>query len=300
MEVVSFGTVSTGAEVFFARHLLRFDHIFTVNRVKPHTAFHARVESGISKMLAVGCGKHVGASNMHKYDLTKTLEPAASLILEKAPVLGGLAIVENAHEDTHLVRLALAENMLDTDAELLQIAWKNFPRLPIDALDALYLDEMGKNISGAGMDTNIVGLWRREGGERKPDYKCLAVFSLTPESHGNAMGLGMADVIPRSMYEGINMEATYLNGLTAGLWRAVRTPVVLPTVRDIVTTSLSKIPESQEPRVARLRNTLMLEDFWATRPLLEELSGRDDIIVEGKTNTWNFGPAGELLPFSLE
>ncbi len=299
MEVVSFGVVETGAEVFFARHLLAFDHIFPVNRVKPHTSFRGRVESGMSKMLAVGCGKHVGASNMHKYSLAKTIEPAAARIIEKAPVLGGLGIVENAREKTHTIRLALAETMLDTDAELLKTAWENFPRLPFDALDILYVDEMGKNISGTGMDTNVVGLWRREGGERKPDYATLAVFSITPESHGNAMGFGLADLIPRSMMDAISLEATYMNGITAGIWRGIRTPVVLPTVRDIVEVTLSKLPESKPPRIARIRNTLLLDAFWATEALVRELSGKDGITVEGKTETWNFGPGGELRPFAL-
>lgn len=299
MDVVSFGVVETGAEVFFARHLLAFDHVFPVNRVKLHTAFRARVESGMGKMLAVGCGKHVGASNMHKYSLAKTIEPAARLIMEKTPVLGGLGIVENAYENTHVIRLAMAENLLDTDAELLELAWKNFPRLPFDEADILYVDEMGKNISGAGMDTNVIGLWRREGGERKPDFATLAVFSLTGQSHGNAMGMGMADIIPQSMRDSIDLDATYMNTRTAGIWRATRIPMVMPTVRDIVDLTLSKIPEARPPQVARIRNTLMLEEFWATQAIVSKLSGRSDIIVEGKTDFWNFGPKGELMPFAL-
>ena len=173
------------------------------------------------------------------------------------------------------------------------------PRLPIETLDILYFDEMGKNISGGGMDSNIIGFWRREGGERKPSYDTLAVFSLTPESHGNAMGMGLADIIPQNMYDGIDFAATYRNGMTAGLWRSVRTPVVLPTVRDIVDISLSKIPDGRPPRVARARSTLMLEVFWASEPLVAELSCREDIVIEGKTTQWNFGADGELLPFVL-
>lgn len=299
MDVVSFGVVETGAEVFFARHLLAFDHVFPVNRIKLHTAFRARVESGMGKMLAVGCGKHVGASNMHKYNLAKTIEPAARLIMEKAPILGGLGIVENAHENTHVIRLALAENLLDTDAELLELAWKNFPRLPFDAADILYVDEMGKNISGAGMDPNVVGFWRREGGERKPDFATLAVFSLTEQSHGNAMGIGMADIIPQSVRDSIDLDATYMNTHTSGVWRAARIPMVMPTVRDIVDLTLSKMPEARPLRAARIRNTLTLEEFWATQAIVNELSGRSVIIVEGKTDSWNFGPKGELMPFAL-
>jgi hypothetical protein len=298
MDVISLGVLETGAEVFFARHLLNFDHVFPINRIKLHTAFRARVESGMGKMLAVGCGKPVGASNMHKYSLAKTIEPAVRLILEKAPVLGGLGIVENARDETHVLRVAMAENLLDTDAELLELAWKHFPSLPFAGADILYVDEMGKNVSGAGMDPNVVGLWRRDGGERMPDYATLAVFSLTPESHGNAMGMGLADIIPKSMRDCIDMDATYMNARTAGIWRAARIPMVLPTVRDIVDLTLSKIPVTNPPCVVRIRNTLHLEEFWASEALMGKLSNRSDLSVDGETDFWNFGPGGELLPFA--
>ena len=299
MDVVSFGHLDLGAEVFFAKSLLEYDHIFPVNRVKPHTAFRGRVESGLCKMLAVGCGKHQGASNMHKYDLSKTLAPAASLIIEHAPVLGGLAIVENAHEKTYLVRAVTRDNFVESDAELLQIAWTQFPRLPFNDLDLLILDEMGKNISGAGMDPNVIGLWRREGGERNPDFRTLTVLSLTPESHGNAMGVGMADFIPQSLRDDIDMEAMYMNALTAGVWRAARLPVTLPTEESIMQTALGSVPDGRIPRVARVRSTLMLEELWVSEPVLDELRNTAGVVLEGGPSQWGFDSQKRLLAFSL-
>ena len=129
---------------------------------------------------------------MHKFDLARTIVPAAKMIIEKAPVLCGLAVTENATGGTHSLKLAKPEEFPDVDQEFLKLAWKLLPRLPIDDLDVLLVDEMGKNVSGAGMDPNIIGFWRREGGDRRPDYRTLIVLDLTPHSHGNAIGIGMA------------------------------------------------------------------------------------------------------------
>jgi hypothetical protein len=215
-EAVLLGRLDSGAEIFFARDALAADHLMVINRVKPHTAFRSEVESGLCKMLAVGCGRQRGALNMHKYDLGRTIVPAAEFILGKIPVLAGLAVTETASGETHSIRLARSDEFVKTDQELLKDAWDLLPRLPIDDLDLLIVDEMGKNISGAGMDPNVIGFWRREGGERRPDYRCLIVLDLTDASHGNAHGIGMADLITRRVLDRVDLKATYLNALTSG------------------------------------------------------------------------------------
>ena len=178
MDVISLGRLESGAEVFMSKDALEADHIVVINRVKPHTAFRSEVESGLCKMLTVGCGKHEGALNMHKFDLAASIIPAARIILEKAPVLCGLAIVENSADRTHTMSFALPEQFVEIDRELLELAWKFLPRIPLEELDILVVDEMGKNISGAGIDPNVVGFWRREGGPRKPDYGTIIVIIL--------------------------------------------------------------------------------------------------------------------------
>lgn len=193
MDVISLGKIESGAEVFFAKDALAADHIVVINRVKPHTAFRSEVESGLCKILAVGCGRQKGAATMHKYDLAQTIVPAAKLIIEKTSVLCGLAVAENAVGGTHFIKLAGPEEFPAVDCAFLRMAWGLFPRLPFDDLDVLVVDEMGKDVSGAGMDPNVIGFWRREGGERKPDYRTLIVLDLTPQSHGNATGIGFAD-----------------------------------------------------------------------------------------------------------
>jgi len=298
MNVVSLGHVESGAEVFFAKDALAADHIVVINRVKPHTAFRGEVESGLCKILAVGCGKQVGASNMHKFDLGKTIVPAARMILEKTPVLCGLVVTENAKGGTHTMKLVRPEEFVDVDREFLKIAWKLFPKLPLDDLDVLLVDEMGKNVSGAGMDPNIVGFWRREGGPRKPDYRRLIVLDLTPQSHGNATGIGMADLTTRRVIDKIDLDTTYMNAFTSGILGNARLPIALDNDRTALEKALDLVPNIKMIRMARIVNTGSLETFWATKALLPELSNQKGITVHNKPLQLEFNDQGRLLPFT--
>jgi hypothetical protein len=158
MEAVSLGHLPSGAEVFVSRDILDADHLVVINRVKLHTAFRGQVESGLCKMLTVGCGKHQGALNMHKFGLADSIIPAARVILGRVSVLFGIAILENAAEKTHTVRLVLPEDFVETDAMMLKTAFGLFPRIPLEDLDILVVGQMGKNISGGGLDPNVIGM----------------------------------------------------------------------------------------------------------------------------------------------
>jgi len=296
MDVVSLGRVESGAEVFFAKDALDADHIVVLNRIKPHTAFRAEVESGLCKILAVGCGRQKGAENMHRYDLAKTIVPAARLIMQQAPVLCGLAVTENALGGTHSLKLARPEEFPAVDREFLKIAWTLLPKLPVDDLDILLVDEMGKNVSGAGMDPNVIGFWRREGGPRKPDYRILAVLDLTPHSHGNATGIGMADLTTRRVVDSIDWEATYLNAFTSGVLRSARMPIPVENDRLAVEAALNRTPDPAGARMARIVNTGELETFWATAAVLPELRAQPNITVDKAAVALEFNPDGRLLP----
>ncbi len=300
MDTVSLGRVASGAEVFFANDALAADHIVVINRVKPHTAFRAEVESGLCKILAVGCGRQKGASNMHKFDLAKTIVPAARMIIQKTPVLCGLAVTENAAGGTHSLKLAKPEEFSDVDREFLKIAWKLLPKLPVDDLDVLLVDEMGKNVSGAGMDPNVIGFWRREGGERKPDYRIIVVLDLTPESHGNATGIGMADLTTRRLVDRIDYEATYMNAFTSGVLRSVRIPITLENDRAALETALNRSADPLGVRLVRIVNTGVIETFWATEAVLPGLQGQEDIVVDQTPLEIKFNDDGTLLPMVTE
>lgn len=297
MDVVSVGHIGNGAEVFMARDAWEADHLVVVNRIKPHTAFRGEVESGLCKMLTVGCGKHQGALNMHKYDLGQSIVPAAELILSKMQVLFGLAILENAAEQTMRIRGTDSDNFVSTDRENLLIAKKLLPRIPTDDLDILIVDQMGKNISGAGMDPNVIGMWRRDGGPRTPDYRTLVMLDLTSQSHGNAVGIGMVDLTTKQVLEKVSLKATYTNALTTGIWSSVRLPIALDTDREVVETALSRIPVPDTVRLARVRNTLELETLWVSKAVAEDLKKRADLSIDPSPLTFQFDPNDRLRPF---
>ena len=297
MEVVSLGLIDSGAEVFVSKDAAEADHLMVIGRVKPHTAFRADIESGLCKMLAVGCGKHSGAAQMHKFGLGASIVPAAKRIAERVSILCGLAIVENSLDRTYQVKLALPDEFVALDQDCLKIARKLLPVIPLNDLDILIIDEMGKNISGAGMDPNIVGFWRREGGPRTPDYRTLIVLDLTAHSHGNALGIGMADLTTRRVMDMIDLKATYTNALASGIWSGARLPIALENDRLVIETALSRVPDLNRVRMARIVNTLHLETIWATKPLLSELQENGGVSIDRQPLELAFDKTDRLLPF---
>jgi hypothetical protein len=233
---------------------------------------------------------------MHRYDLAKTIVPAAQLIIQHASILCGLAVTENAAGATHCLKLARPEDFAAVDREFLKTAWTLLPKLPLDDLDILLVDEMGKNVSGAGMDPNVIGFWRREGGHRQPDYRILVVLDLTPHSHGNATGIGMADLTTRRVVDRIDWEATYLNAFTSGVLRSVRMPIPLENDRLAVEAALNRMPDPEAIRMVRIVNTGVLESFWVSAALLPELRVRENITVSEEAVELEFSRNGRLLP----
>ncbi|MCG8529460.1 MAG: lactate racemase domain-containing protein [Desulfovibrionales bacterium] len=297
IETVSLGTLDEGAEVRVAKDAIEADYIFVMNRVKPHTLFHGEVESGLCKMLAIGLGKPSGADNLHNFPLEKVIKPAALRILEHVNVLAGLAVVENSFDILHTIVLCPPKDIVATDASLLTTARTLLPRIPLEQLDLLIIDEMGKNISGTGIDTNVTGSWRRMGGARTPDYNTLVVLSLTPQSKGNAHGIGMVDLIPRRLADAIIPAATYANSLTTGIWASGRLPITLENDKAVLDAALAKSPK--DIRAVRILNTLSLQKFWATEPVLEELYAKGCTVDRGNPASVHFSDDLRLRPFGL-
>lgn len=299
MDVISLGRLDNGAEVFISKDIAEADHLVVINRVKPHTAFRSDVESGLCKMLAVGCGKHQGALNMHKFGLGASIKPAAEVILKKIPVLCGLAIVENSLDLPHTIRLALPENFIEIDRRLLEVGRKLLPRIPVDSLDVLIVGELGKNISGGGIDPNVIGFWRREGGVREPDYRTLVLLDITEQSHGNALGIGMVDLTSKRVMDKVDLKVTYTNALTTGIWRAVRLPMALENDQAVMDAVLFHAVDVSKIRMGRIVNSLSLEYLWVTREVLEELKTNDSIEIDETPLTIDFDTEGRMLPFDL-
>jgi hypothetical protein len=293
-----------GVPVRLDRHALAAGSVFLINRVKPHTDFEGPIESGLAKMCAIGLGKQRGAQALHSAGVRglRDLVPrAARLMAAKGILVGGLAIVENGRDETaEIAGLLAAEVAGEAEARLLQRAKELLPRIPFDSLHVLVLDRMGKDISGAGMDTNVLGRWRIHGVAETatPQIACIVPLSLTAASHGNAAGLGLAEFVPLRLAESVDLVAFYANSLTAGIVGIERGqfPIVLPTDRDCVQAAAATSGRtSHEPlRLAWIADTLHTETFAVSSDLLAEVAARPDLEQIGQVGPMPFDSAGRL------
>lgn len=293
-----------GLPVFVDRNALRADHIVIVNRVKPHTDFEGDIGSGLMKMMAIGLGKQKGASFYHgavfQYGFERMITSVARMVMAKTPVAFGVAIVENAYDQTAYVVGVPADDLEQRERALFMEAKRLMPRLPFDDIDILIVDEMGKNISGTGMDTNIIGR-RMQNFEDEPTQPCILrifVRDLTPESEGNAVGIGLADFTTKRLVDQINYRYTYINSITGMGPQKARIPVYFETDREVLDAALSTIGmvRPEKSRVVRIKNTLHLGEVDISEALLEEADGRDDIEIGGAAAALAFDNAGMLSP----
>jgi hypothetical protein len=270
-------------------HAAKADAVLLVNRIKPHTDFHGPHESGIVKMAVIGLGKKKQADVMHSFGVRglRDLIPLATRkIIAAGRLWGGIGIVENALDETMLIEAIAADRLLARETELLAIATANMPRLPVDELDVLIVDRMGKNISGCGLDTNIIGRMRIAG-EAEPEaprIRSLMVCDLTDESHGNAAGTGLADVITERLRSKIDHAATHMNIVTSGFLERGKIPVTAATDAEAFDLSVRYCctPPLEKLRVIRIRDTLHLADILVSSAVARELAGRADVELRGE------------------
>ena len=283
METIQIGRDDLGSRVYMDRLAAEADHTIVANRVKPHTDFRAPVESGLMKMCVIGLGKHDGAREIHSFGLDglrRRIVPSARLVLSTANVLGGVAIVENRCEEPRCIRVLASDEIESGEQELLSMARENMPSLPVDDLDILLIDRMGKDISGTGVDTSIIGRIRIAGQKEPetPRIKVIVGDSITPASHGNALGMGLLDIVTRRFRDGVDASATRENVLTSSFLERGKLPLVAPTYEAALQWALrcASVPPGQPPRVARIRDTLHLEELYLSEVLLPEIAGGAD------------------------
>lgn len=281
MDVVELGRLDSGVPVYFDREAYEADGVIAVNRVKPHTCFRGPIESGLVKILAIGLGKHRGASVLHAAGFSRfpeLLPQAARVILAMTRVLFGVATVENATEETALIEAVPSEEILSREPELLRIAREKMGRFLFDSCDVLVVDEIGKDISGDGMDPNVTGRYSEPTMTGEDGFRAqrIVVLGLTPEAHGNASGIGVADITTQDVLDGIDFVEMYTNAVTSRVLTSARLPVVMPTARDAVALALLTVTgvSPERARVVRIHNTLQLERIWVSEPMWETLSGR--------------------------
>ena len=276
METVQTGETPSGVAVYMDRNAYEADSVIVVNRIKPHTAFRGTVESGPTKMLAIGLGKQRGAHSIHSAgweNIHRTIPEAARVAVESGKVAFGLATVENADEDPCKIVAIPAEELEQAEAPLLEEAKRNLARLPFDDIDVLIVDEIGKNISGDGADPNVTGRYPTTAASGGPSVGRMVFLGLTEETGGNANGLGMADVVTERLAGSVDRPATYMNALTSTTPAPVKTPMVMPTDEMAIAAALTMCAgvEPREARLVRIENTLKLARFWVSEALLHEV-----------------------------
>jgi hypothetical protein len=286
MDVAELARGDLSFRIFMDRHAYESDGVILVNRIKPHTDFHGRYESGLMKMALIGLGKLEGASAVHDFGihgLRELIGPGAAQVLSTGKILAGVALVENAFHETLHVELLDAAAIPREEPRLLALAKRQMPRLPVTDVDVLVVDRMGKDISGVGIDPNITGRIGVAGEHdaAAPRVRAMMVCELTAQTHGNAIGVGLADVITRRLFVGIDYDATYGNVVTSSFLERGKIPVVAETDRDafdIALRSCGHVPPGRE-RFVRILDTLHLEEVYVSTAIVDELSGRDDIEI---------------------
>lgn len=274
METDVIGFTPEGIEVHFSKAAMEADYVVPVCRVKPHTDFSGPIESGICKMLAIGGGKHNGCSRLHREGfpaLAHIIPDAAGVIIDRVEIPFALAIVENAFDKTHTVEAVPGSEIFSREPELLDLAKSLMPRIKFDDVDVLIVEQIGKNISGTGMDPNIIG--RDSYGQipgAVPRVKRIIIEDLTEDSHGNAIGFGMADFILRRAFEKVDLGMTYTNGMASGNPEGARIPVIAETEEEALRAAIQTAHQTDidNPKIVRIKDTLHLSEIEISTNML--------------------------------
>jgi hypothetical protein len=320
MKVTEIGRTDDGVAVHFCTEALAADGIVLINRVKPHTDFAGCIGSGILKMTAIGLGKHVGASTVHAAAMTfgyeHVIRTVARRILEKAPVLAGIAILEGPRHETARIKVLAPAEIESREEKLFAEATTLMPRLPFRQIDLLVVDRMGKNISGTGMDPNVVGRgvhgYSTIFSQQQPDFgldpsfgrrdlpviRRIFVRDLTPETHGNAIGIGLADFTTRRLVEAMDRHATSVNVLTALSLHLAKVPMYFDTDREAIEQALIStcLPDTSVARLVRIADTLSLDNVQVSEAYAGELGQDPQIEPMGAARDMAFDGGGNLLP----
>ena len=311
MEVVTIGRRPDGGEVVFSAAAAEAHGIVVINRVKPHTDFRGELGSGLQKMMAIGFGKHIGAANAHRaasrLGHESVIAQTAKVILEKMPILFGVALLEDRHHQTADVKVIPAEEIVEEERKLLVKARALMSHLPFEEIDLLIVDEIGKEISGTGMDTNVIGrdvlgyiasLKPNEG----PGPRIFRIFvrDLTVATNGNGIGLGLADFTTGRAVRALNLEYTYTNAITSLGLPAAKIPIYFESDREVLEMAIASLATEtpQTLRIVRIGNTLEMDRLLVSEVLIGEARERGFFVPAAEAQQMAFNKAGNLLPLS--
>ena len=302
MDTVQVSELDDGTPLHVDRMASEADGIVLVNRIKPHTTFRGKIESGVVKMVVIGMGKIQGATLMHWQGMDRfpeVLPDAATRIMAKVPLLFGIGMIENAYDQTAYVEALLPETLIEREMELLEIAKKRMGRLLFSDIDVLVIDQMGKEISGAGFDPNITGRNNRGvEGFGDPRVQKIVVLSLSKKTKGNANGMGLADVITRRLFEEIDYPSTYANIITSCYLDGAPVPIPMANDREAIQLAIKtlvRVIRGQE-RIVRIKDTLSIETISVSEPMLSEVKKHPDLSILENPQPFGFQENGILPP----
>ncbi|MDD5602807.1 MAG: lactate racemase domain-containing protein [Eubacteriales bacterium] len=303
MEITGTGTTPDGQEVYIDKHAAEADGIIVINRIKPHTAFRGPYESGLMKMMAIGLGKQYGAEACHKngFKLMAEMVPAfGKTILKNCKILFGVGIIENAFDETYMIKALTPPEIITEEPKLLKIAKTRMPSIRFDTADVLIVDRIGKNISGDGMDPNITGTWATPYASGGFSSERVAVLDLTDESGGNAVGIGMADVTTDRAVNKISTDASYPNCLTSLVLNIIKIPMHFRNDEFAIKAAVKACTGGNRDaglRIIHISDSLHLEDIWISEPMLEEAVRKEGVEIVGKPLPFAFNGEGNLSAY---
>ncbi|MCY6484129.1 lactate racemase domain-containing protein [Clostridium aestuarii] len=275
METIFLEQTEDGAPVYMDKNAYYSDGIVVVNRIKPHTDFNGDTESGLLKMISVGLGKAKGCSSMHTYGLRKTIPKAAKIAMDKAPILFGIAILENSKDETYKLKAVLPDEFEKVEKKLLNEVKNIVPKLPSDFYDILIIKEMGKMFSGTGVDTKVIGRMMVFGEEepKKPVIKKIVILNLSDSSYGNALGIGLADITTKKLVDKIDFDAMYANVIPTTFLSRAKIPITMINDKKAIETAFETIGSviPKEAKIAIIDNTLQLEELYVSEMVLKDL-----------------------------
>ena len=300
MQTVRVGTSENGLPVYVDKNAHEADGIVIINRIKPHTSFRGPCESGLMKMIAIGLGKQKGAEICHELgieSIAENLLTIARVTIEKENILFAIGLLENAYHETCRIELLRKEEIETEEPVLQEEAKQLLPKLHFTNIDVLVIDEIGKNISGTGFDTNVVGRYHTPGCSGGPDVTRLVILNLTDESHGNANGLGIADFTTRRIFDQFSFENTYPNALTSTVLPSVKIPMVLETDLLAIKAAIKtcNILDKRNVRLIRIKNTNEIERIEVSERMLDEVRGNPYLNIETDLYPFVFNDDGNLV-----
>jgi hypothetical protein len=304
MEVAEIGKTERGVPVYMDRFASEADGVVLVNRIKAHTDFRSSIESGLMKMASIGLGKHEQALALHGYGvegIRDFMVEVADEVMESGHILFGVATVENAYDEPAIVEAIPAKNIHEREAELLAEYMDMMPALPVSDIDVLYVDALGKNYSGTGMDTNVIGRFRILGVEEpeSPAVKYIVVSDVSEESHGNALGVGLADLTTQRLADRVERKAMNANVITSTFVERAKVPMVLASDEEALRTAIRcnwGVPP-EETRLVRIPNTLHLEYLYVSENMVDEALADGEVEVVGDPEKLRFDGEGYLEAF---